>query len=190
MIPAWNMAGVIPPIQPGQPGHSPNRSPYFSTLTTLIDRFSLSPERVSILNGLFAYRSALHGLGLIEGFQWLDGSFLENIEDQETRPPKDIDVVTYFHLPAGVTQLLLHQKAGSLFDNDYVKKTYQVDAFLAILGEPVNAASISRSTYWYSMWSHRRDGMWKGFVQIDLSPGEDTAALVILTSKKTAIVTT
>jgi hypothetical protein len=41
--------------------------------------------------------------------------------------------------------------------------------------------------YWYSMWSHRRDGMWKGFVQIDLSPSEDTPALAILASKLSGV---
>lgn len=79
MIPAWNMAGVIPPIRPGQPGESLDRSPYIASLTTVVDRFALSPERLKILNGLLNYRSALHALGLTNGFQWLDGSFMENI---------------------------------------------------------------------------------------------------------------
>lgn len=32
------------------------------------------------------------------------------------------------------------------------------------------------SAYWYSVWSHRRNQLWKGFVQVDLAPGEDTFA--------------
>lgn len=188
MIPAWNMAGVIPPIRPGQPGHSADRSPYVASLTTVVDRFALSPERLKILKGLLAYRSALHTLGLTNGFQWLDGSFLEDIEAQEARPPKDIDVVTYFHLPSGETQMSLHLKSGDLFDHDFVAQTYQVDAYQSVLGGTLNAFVIKQVAYWYSMWSHRRDETWKGFVQIDLSPSEDAAALAILTSKSTGVV--
>lgn len=29
--------------------------------------------------------------------------------------------------------------------------------------------------YWYSLWSHRRDDSWKGFVQVDLDPEQDAA---------------
>jgi hypothetical protein len=32
---------------------------------------------------------------LNQGFQWLDGSFAEQIELLEGRPPKDIDVVSF-----------------------------------------------------------------------------------------------
>ncbi|RKW41698.1 MAG: hypothetical protein D8H96_09315, partial [Lautropia sp.] len=30
--------------------------------------------------------------------------------------------------------------------------------------------------YWYSMWSHRRDGSWKGFLQLDLHQARDADA--------------
>ena len=36
---------------------------------------------------------------------------------------------------------------------------------------------VTVSTYWYSMWSHRRrDLLWKGFLQVDLGPGLDAVA--------------
>ena len=35
---------------------------------------------------------------------------------------------------------------------------------------------VRQSTYWYSLWSHRRNGQWKGFLQIDLSPADDLIA--------------
>jgi uncharacterized protein YfaQ (DUF2300 family) len=38
------------------------------------------------------------------------------------------------------------------------------------------------SAYWYSVWSHRRDHAWKGFVQLDLAPAGDAAAAAILAS--------
>ncbi|WP_414651656.1 DUF6932 family protein [Hafnia paralvei] len=34
-------------------------------------------------------------MGLAEGFQWVDGSFTENIELIERRTPNDVDVVTF-----------------------------------------------------------------------------------------------
>lgn len=173
MIPAWTMAGVLPPILPGQPGHSPERSPYGVSLGEVVEQFASSPKRIAILKGLLDYRAALHQLGLVSGFQWLDGSFMEDVETHESRSPNDVDVVTYFHLPNGETQATLAKRAGNLFRNQEVKDSYSVDAYLFVLGEPNNIRQIRQISYWYSMWSHRRDGMWKGFIQIDLDPQED-----------------
>jgi hypothetical protein len=180
MIPAWNMAGIIPPIWPGQEGQSTERSPYTASLSILIERFGLTAERRKILEGLLAYRAALHANGLTSGFQWLDGSFLQDIESQQDRPPNDIDVVTYFRLPAAISQAMLVIKAGALFDHDYVKKTYHVDAYQGVLGGPLDENLIRRVSYWYSMWSHQRDHTWKGFVQVNLSPDEDMSASAML----------
>lgn len=128
-------------------------------------------------------------LGLTSGFQWLDGSFLEDIETLESRPPKDVDVVTYFYLPLGETQASLDAKAGNLFDHDHVKPTYLVDAYPHVLGKPVDAIQVRRISYWYSMWSHRRNSVWKGFIQVDLDPKEDADAKKVLVSKLTGGVT-
>lgn len=176
MIPAWNMAGVLPPIRPGQPGHSADRSPYSVTLSNVVEHFSSSPQRTAILEGLLSYRAELHKLGVIDGFQWLDGSFMEDVENQQSRPPNDVDVVTFFHLPSGENQKTLAIKAQQLFSQQYVKQNFLVDAYLQPLGEPTDARHIRQISYWYSMWSHRRDGIWKGFVQINLAPQEDIDA--------------
>lgn len=180
MIPLWTMAGVLPPIRPGQLGHSTDRSPYCVSLEQVVDRFSLTSERNKILDGLLKYRAALHQMGLVSGFQWLDGSFMENIEVMESRPPKDIDVVTYAYLPAGETQQTLDAKAGQLFDHAHVKQTYFVDAYPQFLGQPMTPPNVKKVSYWYSMWAHRRDGLWKGFIQVDLDPSEDSAARLLL----------
>lgn len=52
-------------------------------------------ERRELLKGLLEFRSELHRIGLVDGIQWLDGSFIENVEEIEGRHPKDIDVVTF-----------------------------------------------------------------------------------------------
>ena len=88
MIPAWTMAGILPPVRPGHAGHSPDRSPYAVPLWEVVEQFAATPSRTAILHGLLDYRAALHRSGLVSGFQWLDGSFMENVEARESRPPK------------------------------------------------------------------------------------------------------
>jgi hypothetical protein len=70
-------------------------------LISFVDRFSSSPERIAILHSLLQFREELYKSGITSGFQWLDGSFMENIETLESRPPNDMDVVTFYHLPIG-----------------------------------------------------------------------------------------
>lgn len=179
-VPAWGNAGVLPPIRPNASGGSLDRSPYTVDLVTVVDRFATTPERMAILDGLLRFRTELHRIGITSGFQWLDGSFLEQIETLEGRAPKDIDVVTFLDLPTGQDQRSLGQHHGSLFDPAHTKTTYRVDAYFAVLGQPTDQWQIRNVTYWYSMWSHRRDGLWKGFVQVDLDPTQDSPARALL----------
>ena len=183
-IPDWSPQGVLPPINSQSPT-SVDRSPYSISLTDLIIHFSTSPERCRILDGLLRYREALHGVGLIHGFQWLDGSFLEHVELLENRAPHDIDVVTFYHLPAGSNQRTLLNTAPGLFDPRQAKTTFHVDGYTLELKGTHPEVLVGQSTYWYSMWSHRRDHQWKGFLQIDLAPTVDATAkanLIIATS--------
>ncbi|MCY1556832.1 hypothetical protein D9M68_936240 [compost metagenome] len=91
--------------------------------------------------------------------------------------------MTYFHLPTSDTQASLAGRAGQLFRNAYVKQAYKVDAYLHVLGIPTDSQQVRQISYWYSMWSHRRDGLWKGFLQINLKPDEDGEARRILSQK-------
>jgi hypothetical protein len=180
-IPAWTADGVLPPINASQPV-SPERSPYTVSLTDYVLRFGDTPERRSVLDGYLRYRRMLHAAGLVKGFQWLDGSFLERIETIEGRPPNDMDVVTFYHLPSGTSQRQLAAKAPELTDSALVRSTFRVDAYLVHLGMRPPERLASWSAYWYSVWSHRRNKLWKGFVQIELKPDEDAAAVAILAS--------
>ena len=94
-IPAWNALGLLPPIDPTTPT-AVERSPYPVSLKDLVLRFGTSPERKAILTGFLEYRAILHQFGVQHGFQWLDGSFMEEIEILEGRPPMDLDVVPLF----------------------------------------------------------------------------------------------
>lgn len=174
-IPDWNAQGVIPPLHSDDPT-SAERSPYRVSLTDLVLRFGTSAERQTILNGLLRFRSTLHQAGLDNGFQWVDGSFLEHIEQIEHRNPGDIDVVTFYHLPDGQTQESLVQAHRELFNPRQTKVDFRVDGYFVHLLPASPETLIQKATYWYSLWSHRRDSLWKGYVQVDLAPADDAAA--------------
>lgn len=169
-IPAWTSLGLLPPIDPELPT-SPQRSPYSVTLLDVVMRFATSPERRRVLTGFLNYRAALHQVGICAGFQWLDGSFLEDVETLERRPPRDLDVVTFLHSPANFATADL-----TALDRDNAKAQFQVDAYFVELDEVPPDRLVHQSAYWYSMWSHRRDQAWKGFLQIDLAASDDVEA--------------
>lgn len=178
-IPAWTATGVIPPVASTNPT-GPERSPYIVSLGELVLRFATSADRRRVLDGFLRYRSRLHFAGLIDGFQWLDGSFLEHVELLEGRPPNDLDVVTFFRPPTGRTQTDIHNAAPDAFpltgaERTAFKRVFWVDPYLVNLNAP-SERLIASSTYWYSMWSHRRDTSWKGYLQIELGPFEDAVA--------------
>ena len=186
-IPNWNMSGVIPPIRPGVAGSHPDRSPYQVSLYDFFDRFAITVDRISILEGLLRYRADWRAAGVTRGFQWLDGSFSENVEDLEERSPNDIDVVTFFYLPEGHDQesffpLILH-----LIDTDSCKGRYSVDGYPSQLGGVLDEASVTSTAYWYSMWSHRRTGLWKGFVQVDIDDFVDERCADLLAQRRVAL---
>ena len=109
-IPSWNKYGVLPPIDENDPASFSGRSPYDVSITDFILRFNTSKDRYTILNGFLRFRSALHSIGLVSGFQWLNGSFVEDIESIESRSPGDIDIVTFYELPPGESQASIVKK--------------------------------------------------------------------------------
>lgn len=168
MIPDWDARGLLPTeFYP----NSSFRSPYLVSLKDVVRKYSsISKERITILRGFLQYREALHAAGAKSGFQWLDGSFFEDIEGLENRHPRDIDVVTFLADPDKVDK----SKKGFLL-NPFTKTNYMVDAYFMELNMRLDLL-IEMTTYWYGMWSHRRDHTWKGFLQVDLDPAEDDEA--------------
>ena len=85
-IPDWELH-VIPPVRPVPPEEQDlpeNRSPYEATLLQLVERFVTTPERVKLLHDLMDYREALYGVGVTEGFQWINGSLRRARRSQGT----------------------------------------------------------------------------------------------------------
>ena len=100
-IPDWNDQAVILPVRDGHLSSKACPSTALPTRTIInqvIDRFSTTPYRTHSLNGLSNYRTALYDGGIEQGFQWLSGNFVENVETR-TRPgqeprPYEVDVAT------------------------------------------------------------------------------------------------
>lgn len=181
-LPEWNSQGFLPAILPGEQGHSLNRSPYAISCLELVKRFGSSVERLSILQGFLNYRKKLHELGLVQGVQWLDGSFVENIEVLESRAPNDIDVVTFANMPEGENQRSLVEGNTEVFLPTAAKQAYKVDGYCIFLDGQANQSFIKQVTYWYSMWSHTRSEQWKGFLELDLNNADDDSAYELLSS--------
>ena len=181
-IPPWNTGGVLPPIYPGYPGESLFRTPFQVSLSDLVIHFSITTRRQTILKGFLEYRNNLHKAGLSQGFQWINGSFVENVETNQNRAPNDIDVVTFFELPPGETEATLITKFPHLFNHKQIKQQFLTDSYYLPLGsdKPISYF-IRQSNYWYSMWAHQRDSLtWKGFLEIDLSRDFDKDSMDFL----------
>ena len=177
-LPNWNALGVLPPVGRAFPSGGVN-SPFNISLKNFVLRFGESRDRRVILQGYLDYRKALHLQGIVEGFQWINGSFSENVEEREGRSPNDIDVVTFSNFAESQEEQLSLVALGLVSPNS---KKYLVDGyFVSLKASPENL--VRRSLYWYSLWSHTRDELWKGFVQISLSPAEDEEAAGYLNSQ-------
>lgn len=153
-------------------------SPYGSTLIEVAQQFCATAERKDIFRGLLAYRQRLNDIGFDQGMQWLSGSFLEDIEALEKRAPNDVDVVTFFHRPASIADpaawrawLTTHQ---ALFERAQVKAAFKVDVqFVSLDNPPTTVVDMTR--FWFGLFSHRRNGLWKGLLQIPLAVSVDDA---------------
>ena len=178
-IPGWTTQGVLPPIDVESPT-SRSRSPYHVSLLDFVVRFGSTPARRTLLRGLLEYRASLHALDLVGGFQWIDGSFVEDVEAVERRQPRDIDLVTFFRLPEGRSQTSLVETSEELFDPEQASRRYGVHAFFAQLDGEEPELMVEQCTYWTSLWSHRRNGQWKGYLQVDLAPAGDREAMANL----------
>ena len=173
-IPEWDGNKVLPPIHPatpeGQEHDSLYRAPYVARLAEFVTRFATTRDRVDLIEKFLDYRNALHQAGISEGFQWINGSFVENIkQSSRRRPPEDIDVVTFFFRDESA-----REGYEDLFDPDITKQNFDVDGYGKELGRPLAVVTAMDIGYFHGMWSHRRvDHVWKGFIQVDLDPEED-----------------
>ncbi len=179
VIPEFDIFGVIPPIRENN-GTSPDRSPYLVDILTFCKRFGTSVERRVILRGLLNLRNTMRGAGLEVGFQWVDGSFVENVEQLRKTPPNDVDVVTFCGLGDLGAQKRLLADFPTLFQ-PRVKGQFMVDHYFVPTDTTIDHVYARKISYWYSMWSHQREtNRWKKFVCIDLDTADDHNAMTWL----------
>lgn len=184
MIPSFNSGGVLPPYIGSTPaGTSANSSPYECSASEFVNHFNTSPERFKILSGFLQFRQDLLNNGIVSGFQWIDGSFTENVESKG-RPPNDIDLVTFLHRPKKVWDELqwnhfVKQHQNGIFNQTLNKKTYKCDTFFVDMD--IQPDSIVKQTaYWMGLFSHQRTTFqWKGMLSINLE-SDDNIAMEVL----------
>ena len=181
-IPDWNNAGLLPPFL-GNPASPRDRSPYRASLSETMVRFgSAGVDRRELLSGLLDFRAALHEAGLTRGFQWIDGSFVEDVESSRERAPRDIDVVTFFYIPEGHTEESFADEFPDIFYPSAMKRDFGIDAYPMPIDLSDLDAFIRGVVYWHDMWSHARggpmtrEGTRKGYLQVNLDPSEDESA--------------
>lgn len=186
MLPSFNTSGVLPPFTGDDPTVRNLTSPYKASMTAFVARFGHTPERRDILRRLLAYRQALRATGIVTGFQLFDGSFVEDCEALRGRPPKDLDVVTFSHLPVPPNEIQTFlQQNIHLFSVEAVKEKYLCDSYFVDLTKDARLI-VADTMYWYSLFSHQRDTyMWKGLTQIPLL-GDDAEAAALLDSAEAA----
>ena len=133
-----------------------------------MERFAISPARAAILRGFLDYRAALHAVGIIVGFQWVDGSFVENI--------KALGRAGAQRYGRGYVLWFGSRRSRSSIRARCCEEAFRIDAYLYRIDLPLTSDRVRWIAYWYSLFAHRRSHLWKGFVQVDLSPVGDLAA--------------
>jgi hypothetical protein len=179
MIPAFNESSVLPPYIGNEPGNRGTMSPYEASMSELVRRFATTEERIAILDGLLSYRHALAQVGILDGFQWIDGSFVENVELSRNRPPQDVDIITFAYRPNAVTSdaawLDFFRNHQELFHPALTKDRYKCDAYYIDLEKHGNLL-VDDTRYWSGLFSHQRSTfLWKGMVRIPLRSDDDQA---------------
>lgn len=177
MIPPFNQSGVLPPFLPGDSPTNPAAvSPYATTMVDIVQRYATSVARRRQLQGLLQMRNELRRIGINDAFQWIDGSFSEDIEATEQRDPGDIDVVTFGQLPPGLVDARAALNAHpNLFNPEIAKQQFCCDAYFVDMALPTVAVHF-HTCYWLGLFSHKKvSNLWKGMLLIPLGI-DDVAA--------------
>ncbi|MGV1869702.1 DUF6932 family protein [Agrobacterium rosae] len=187
-IPHFDNRGLIPPVDMANPVGA-LRSPYSASIVELVQRFGYTPQRRRLLRNLIDYRALFASDEYAQGVQFIDGSFVEDVEAVRNRDPQDIDVFSLVYPPAKYVadfSLWLNQGMpfweASLVNRQANKQLYSLDTYGIIVDDQIPIFSTMHDImYWYGLFSHQRDTFqWKGFVALGIDTAEDQAALTLL----------
>lgn len=184
MIPAFSLGEVLPPFVGTDVtgGLWLPRSPYPASVEDLVETFCTSGERAAILRGFIAFRATLRAEGFAQGFQWIDGSFVENCEAFRGRAPNDVDVVSLLRRPKDkfndtAWSAFVQARAATLFNPQWTKETFSCDSYFIDLDTDPEVVAES-AAYWIGLFSHQRDTFrWKGMVRVDFDLAGDELAM-------------
>ena len=175
-IPDFTVSGVLPPYLGLNPAATAAMSPYPASLVEIANKMCVSNERKAIMRGLLTYRQRLATVGLQDGFQWLSGSFMEDIETLERRHPQDIDLVTFVHRPTAMRADAAWRTFISanrpLLDPKQTRAAFCCDCYFVDLDSDPTAI-VLQTKYWFGLFSHRRGGLWKGMLAVPLAVSAD-----------------
>jgi hypothetical protein len=156
-------------------------------MNQFVEWFGYTPARLAIISGLLDFRQKLIETGL-SGFQWLSGSFVEDVETLRQRPPGDIDVVSVVHRPQASAEdedwiALVQGDSAYLFDTEQIKEDFKCDTYWIDLNEPVEDI-VNLTRYWIGLFSHQRESsLWKGMMAVELDLQQDNDARALLQLK-------
>lgn len=190
-LPPFDLRGLLPPFL-GADATTPDRSPYWTSMAEVVSAFGTTPQRRQLLRNLISYRTLLAGEGYVGGIQFIDGSFVENVDTLANRNPGDIDVFSILNVPPKyVADPAAWKTDGFPFwqveivDRERNKNRFKLDTY-ALLFEELQSRPMSligNIIYWYSLFSHQRETFaWKGFAGLVLDPTGDQAALASMGS--------
>lgn len=189
-VPGFDGRGLLPPYLGVNSASAPSRSPYPSQMTELVSVLGSTPERCNLLYSLIQYRNLLHSFGYVDGVQFIDGSFVEDVETREGRSPRDIDVFSFLVRPFqyhGNDPLWAStgfpQWTTEIVNHSLNKQRYQLDTYAIAVDQSGPLQLMNETIYWYSLFSHKRvTHDWKGFVAVRLNAADDQAALAAIIS--------
>jgi len=173
-IPGFNNQGVLPPYD-GDTACMDNSSPYLATTLELCQKFGTTADRRKILRGFLKFRGLLNSLQIREGFQWVDGRFMEKDPDRGSGPDC-IQVVTFCKDSPLMDDSKFDELSEPLrADNTEIRKLYRVDPLLVSLDWPLEEI-IANTRFYSSLMSHQQEtGIWKGMLEIKLATSNEDA---------------
>lgn len=185
----FNTQGVLPPYVGADPTTSA-RSPYIITTNDLVINFGTTPKRNALIQNLITYRMRLYDAGFVDGVQYIDGSFVENVESTQLRAPNDIDIFSFLRAPeryqlnpqAWASEGLAHWN-DVVVNREKNKQELSLDTYAILVDELSWWDLLDINNYWSGLFSHQRGSLqWKGFLAIPLDPTQDVHALTTLGS--------
>ena len=165
MIPEYNHNNVLPPFI-GDVTSPYGYSPYKCDIVEFCRHFAKSPERIAILKGFVQFRLDCLANG-ISGRQWIDGDFVENIEESESKDPDRVLVISLVKIESQDEAERLLKNFPEFADPRLSVPKYKVDHYVFVINQDADTI-IEQSKFWSQYFCHNRRGVWKGMLEIPL----------------------